>query len=78
MAAQGNKFRVKKRYRVVQSATGNVGSRALQRAIQHPDLDVAGAYVYSANKIGRDVGDLVWLIPNWHYRYQQHRRCNRT
>jgi 4-hydroxy-tetrahydrodipicolinate reductase len=52
-----------KRYRVVQWATGNVGSRALRRAIEHPDLDVVGVYVHSANKVGRDAGELAGVAP---------------
>ena len=52
-----------KRYRVVQWATGNVGSRALRRAIEHPDLEVVGVYVHSANKTGRDAGELAGLSP---------------
>ena len=46
------------RYRVVQWATGNVGSRALRRAIEHPQVDVVGVYVHSADKVGRDAGEL--------------------
>jgi hypothetical protein len=52
-----------KRYRVVQWATGNVGSRALRRAIEHPDLDLVGVWVHSANKVGRDAGELAGLEP---------------
>lgn len=52
-----------KRYRVVQWATGNVGSRALRRAIEHPNLDVVGVYVHSANKVGRDAGELAGIAP---------------
>jgi len=48
----------RKRYRVVQWATGNVGSRALRRAIEHPDMEVVGVYVHSANKVGQDAGEL--------------------
>jgi hypothetical protein len=47
-----------RRYRVVQWATGNVGSRALRRAIEHPRLDLVGVYVHSAQKVGRDAGEL--------------------
>jgi hypothetical protein len=54
---------VRKRYRVVQWATGNVGARALRRAIEHPDLDVVGAYVHSADKVGRDAGALAGIAP---------------
>jgi hypothetical protein len=53
----------KKRYRVVQWATGNVGSRALRRAIEHPDLEVVGVWVHSADKAGRDAGELAGLAP---------------
>jgi 4-hydroxy-tetrahydrodipicolinate reductase len=52
-----------RRYRVVQWATGNVGSRALRRAIEHPYLDVVGVYVYGASKIGRDAGELAGIGP---------------
>jgi hypothetical protein len=52
-----------KRYRVVQWATGNVGSRALRRAIEHPDLDLVGVWVHSADKVGRDAGELAGLEP---------------
>ena len=55
--------RDQKRYRVVQWATGNVGSRALRRAIEHPDLEVVGVYVHSEDKVGRDAGELAGLAP---------------
>src|ERR1700730_16181603 len=51
----------KKRYRVVQWATGNVGARALRRAIEHPDLDVVGVWVHGADKVGRDAGELAGI-----------------
>ena len=46
------------RYRVVQWATGNIGSRALRAVIEHPDYDLAGVYVHSAAKAGLDAGEL--------------------
>jgi hypothetical protein len=52
-----------RRYRVVQWATGNVGSRALRRAIEHPRLDLVGVYVHSADKVGRDAGVLAGIAP---------------
>ena len=52
-----------RRYRVVQWATGNVGSRALRRAIEHPHLDLVGVYVYGEAKIGRDAGELAGVGP---------------
>lgn len=50
-------------YRVVQWATGNVGSRALRRAIEHPGLELVGLYVHSADKVGRDAGELAGIGP---------------
>lgn len=52
-----------KRYRVVQWATGNVGARALRNVIAHPDLELAGVWVHSADKAGRDAGELADLAP---------------
>ena len=51
------------RHRVVQWATGNIGTRALRAVIEHPDLTLAGAYVYSPAKAGRDAGELCGLGP---------------
>ena len=44
--------------RVVQWATGNIGSRSLRHVIEHPGLTLAGVYVTSAAKAGRDAGGL--------------------
>jgi hypothetical protein len=49
--------------RVVQWATGNIGSRSLRHVIEHPGLTLAGVYVTSAAKAGRDAGDLCGLPP---------------
>ncbi|MET0241759.1 MAG: dihydrodipicolinate reductase [Sphingobium sp.] len=51
------------RYRVVQWATGNVGSRALRRVIEHPDLELVGVWVHSASKVGVDAGELGGVAP---------------
>ena len=45
-------------YRVVQWATGNVGSRALRRVIEHPGLSLVGLYVHNLDKVGHDAGEL--------------------
>ncbi|MEO3787491.1 hypothetical protein ABGB12_29550 [Actinocorallia sp. B10E7] len=52
-----------RRYRVVQWATGNIGTRALRHVIEHPDLVLAGLYVHSAHKTGTDAGELCGLAP---------------
>ena len=49
---------VKHPYRVVQWATGNVGSHALRAIIQHPQMTLVGLYVHSESKAGRDAGEL--------------------
>ncbi len=48
-----------RRYRVVQWATGNIGSHSLRAVIAHPNLDLVGLYVYSEDKAGRDAGRAV-------------------
>jgi 4-hydroxy-tetrahydrodipicolinate reductase len=45
-------------YRVVQWATGNIGTHSLRSVIEHPEMSLAGVYVYSAGKEGKDAGDL--------------------
>jgi len=42
--------------RVIQWATGSVGRHAVAAVHNHPDLELAGALVYSDAKAGRDVG----------------------
>ena len=50
-----------KSLRVVQWATGNIGARALRGVIEHPELELAGVYVTSDAKVGKDAGDLCGL-----------------
>lgn len=49
--------------RVVQWATGNVGTRSLRTLIEHPGLELVGLYVYGDAKAGRDAGELCGLPP---------------
>jgi len=49
--------------RVVQWATGGVGTAAIQGVLAHPDLALVGAWVHSESKRGRDVGELVGIDP---------------
>jgi 2,4-diaminopentanoate dehydrogenase len=51
------------RLRVVQWATGNIGTYALRGVIEHPRLDLAGVYVHTPAKAGRDAGELCGLGP---------------
>ena len=50
-------------YRVVQWATGVVGSSSLRAIIGHPKLQLVGHYVHSPEKDGRDSGELCGLDP---------------
>jgi hypothetical protein len=45
--------------RVVQWATGGVGKAAIECVLNHPQLELAGCWVHSAEKNGRDVGEIL-------------------
>jgi 2,4-diaminopentanoate dehydrogenase len=47
-----------RKLRVVQWATGNIGTRAMLRVIQHQDLELVGLFVHSPDKVGRDAGEM--------------------
>jgi 4-hydroxy-tetrahydrodipicolinate reductase len=49
--------------RVIQWSTGNVGRYALRAILGHPELELAGVYVHSREKAGRDAGELCGLAP---------------
>ncbi len=48
-------------YRVIQWATGEVGRNAIAAIVGHPDLELVGTWVHSAEKSGRDAGELCGL-----------------
>ncbi len=50
-------------YRVIQWATGGVGRASIEGIRSHPDLELVGAWVHSAEKSGRDVGEICGLGP---------------
>ena len=49
--------------RVFQVATGNLGSEMIGRITAHPDLQLVGLHCYTADKIGRDAGEIVGIGP---------------
>ena len=51
------------RLRVIQWATGNIGTRALRAVIEHPELDLVGLLVNDPAKAGRDAGELCGVAP---------------
>lgn len=50
-------------HRVVQWTTGNVGKSAVAAIAANPQLELVGCYAWSADKVGRDVGDLAGIAP---------------
>lgn len=49
--------------RVVQWATGNVGRAAIEAVVSHPELELVGCWVHSADKDGVDAGTLAGIDP---------------
>lgn len=45
--------------RVIQWATGGVGKAAIECVLNHPQLELAGCWVHSADKNGLDVGQIL-------------------
>jgi len=52
-----------RRVKVFQVATGNVGREMIRRIQHQPDLELVGLHCYSADKIGRDAGEIVGIDP---------------
>jgi hypothetical protein len=53
-----NALRAVEPLRVVQWTTGNVGRRSVVAVVANPALALVGCYAWSADKIGRDAGEL--------------------
>ncbi|MGW0180710.1 NAD(P)H-dependent amine dehydrogenase family protein [Nocardia sp. NPDC003345] len=52
-----------RRYRIVQWTTGNVGKSSVRAIVANPTLELVGCYAWSADKAGRDIGELCGLDP---------------
>lgn len=50
-------------YKVIQWASGGVGRAAIEGIIDHPELELAGCWVHSAEKVGQDAGVLAGREP---------------
>ncbi len=50
-------------YRVVQWTTGNVGKSSVRAIATNPNYELVGCYAWSADKVGRDVGELAGIDP---------------
>lgn len=49
--------------RVIQWATGGVGRAAIEHILLHPELELVGCWVHSAEKAGQDVGTILGREP---------------
>lgn len=49
--------------RVVQWATGSVGTAAIRAVLEHPGLELTGCWVHSKAKSGSDVGEIIGTEP---------------
>lgn len=47
-----------RRWKVIQWATGNIGTCSLRAVIEHPCMDLVGLWVSSPDKVGKDAGEL--------------------
>ena len=47
--------------KIIQWATGNIGSRAMRAVIEHPHMELAGLWVSNPDKVGRDAAELCGL-----------------
>ena len=50
-------------YRVIQWATGTVGTYALRHFVENPTFGLAGVYVTNPEKAGKDAGDIAGIAP---------------
>ena len=54
---------MQQKYRVIQWSTGHVGQLAIRAMLEHPELELAGVWVHSDAKDGKDAGELCGLDP---------------
>lgn len=50
-------------YRIVQWTTGNVGKSSVQAIAANPNYQLVGLFAWSADKVGRDAGELAGIEP---------------
>lgn len=48
-------------YKVFQWASGRIGKHTARVSVERDSLDLVGMHVYSADKVGRDIGELVGI-----------------
>jgi 2,4-diaminopentanoate dehydrogenase len=50
-------------FRVVVWSTGGIGTIAVRAVAENPDTELVGVWVHSADKVGRDAGEIVGIGP---------------
>lgn len=50
-------------WKVIQWTTGHVGREAVKAILAHPELELVGAYAFSPDKDGQDIGELCGIGP---------------
>jgi len=50
-------------YRVIQWATGTIGKYAIRAIAEDPKLELAAVWVHSADKVGKDAGEIAGIAP---------------
>ncbi|MDA1074348.1 MAG: hypothetical protein O3A63_06245 [Proteobacteria bacterium] len=46
------------RRKVIQWSSGNIGKGLIRAIVERDDLELAGLYVFSDEKVGQDAGDI--------------------
>lgn len=54
---------VERRYRVIQWMTGDVGQVGVRHFADNPTYELVGVLVHSADKVGRDAGQIAGIAP---------------
>src|SRR3546814_18498692 len=50
-------------FRVINWATGHTGKMVVRAVAERPEYEIAGAFVYNPEKIGRHLGELCGIDP---------------
>jgi 4-hydroxy-tetrahydrodipicolinate reductase len=51
------------KYKVIQWTSGHVGKETVKGILTHPELELVGAYAWSEQKVGKDIGELCGVEP---------------
>lgn len=60
---QASKALAERRYRMIQWMTGDVGQVGVRHFVDNPTYELVGVLVHSADKVGRDAGEIAGVAP---------------